>query len=97
MAGRWKQLGLALRLNPTVLERIKKDEDSVEDRLYSVLTQWLNKAYNVQRFGQPSWQVLATAVRHPAGGNNQALADTITGKYANITGIYMISIRITHY
>ena len=81
VAGRWKQLGLALRLNPTVLETIRKDEDNVGDCLCTMLTQWLKKAYNVQRFGEPSWQLLVKAVRHRAGGDDYALADTIARKY----------------
>ena len=103
VAGRWKRLGLALRLHPDTIDRIEKDKDNVEDRLYSVLTQWLKKAYNVQRFGQPSWQLLVKAVRDPAGGDNQALADTVAAKYGGkgslftsrgftVTGLCMSSV-----
>ena len=81
VAGKWKTMGLALGLRPNTIEKIEKDKDNVEDRLYSVLTHWLNKAYNVQRFGQPSWQLLVRAVRDPAGGNNPAVAGTMAAKY----------------
>ena len=86
MAARWKSIGLALRLNSGQLKKIEKDNrDSVEDCLTEVLTLWLNKAYNTERFGEPSWELLARAVAHPAGGNNPALAEEITKKYGGIT------------
>ena len=69
----------------TTLDTIEKNRKDVKDCLSDVLTQWLNKAYNMQRFGQPSWQLLVSAVRHPAGGDNQALADTMAAKYGGRT------------
>ena len=81
MTARWKHIGLALRLDPSELKNIEKDNrDSVEDCLTEVLTLWLNKAYNTERFGEPSWELLARAVAHPAGGNNPALAEEIARK-----------------
>ena len=86
VAARWKSIGLALRLDPSELKKIEKDNrDSVEDCLTEALTLWLNKAYNTERFGEPSWELLARAVGHPAGGNNPALAEQIAMKYGGIT------------
>ena len=42
--------------------------------LSSTVTEWLNRNYNVKRFGEPTWQVLVKAVGDPAGGANMALA-----------------------
>ena len=81
MADKWNKVGLALRLDPSVLSRIRKNFSDVEDCLLEVLTQWLQKAYNTTRFGDPSWKLLVEAVAHPAGGNNPALAQQIALKY----------------
>ena len=81
VADKWKSIGLALRLKPHVLNKIERDYPYVQDRLQNVLTEWLNKAYNTARFGEPSWQLLVAAVAHPAGGNNPALAQHIASTY----------------
>ena len=81
IADKWKDIGLALRLKPATLNTIEGSRINLKDRLSDVLAEWLNKAYNVQRFGQPSWQLVVRAVRDPAGGDNQALADTMAAKY----------------
>ena len=81
VASKWKNIGLALRLQPHVLSTIEKNHTDVKDRLLNVLTEWLNKAYNIASFGDPTWQLLVAAVAHPAGGNNPALAQHIARTY----------------
>ena len=82
VAHRWRKIGLALRLDPNLLNRVRhKNHVEVEDYLEDVLTEWLNKAYNTTRFGDPSWKLLVEAVAHSAGGNNRALAETIAQKH----------------
>ena len=81
VASRWKNMGLALKLKPYVLNMIEKNHTDVESRLLDVLTEWLNKAYNTTRFGDPSWKLLVEAVTHSAGGNNRALAVTLAKKH----------------
>ena len=81
VAPRWKTMGLALKLKPYVLDLIEENRTNVESRLLNVLTEWLNKAYNTARLGDPSWKLLVEAVAHSAGGNNRALAETIAKKH----------------
>ena len=81
VAHNWRGVGRALRLHPDLLDRIEANTTSVESRLEKVLTEWLQKAYDTARFGQPSWQLLVSAVAHPAGGNNHALAEQIAGRH----------------
>ena len=76
VAARWKSLGLALRLDPDKLKVIERNDRDCSDCLTEVLTLWLKKNYNSRRFGEPSWELLATAVRDPAGGNDPSLADS---------------------
>ena len=82
VAHKWKGIGLALRLSPNLLDKIHhKNYVDIENYLRDVLTEWLRKAYNTARFGDPSWKLLVEAVAHPAGGNDCALADRIAKKY----------------
>ena len=74
---RWKHVGLALRLDYNALETIEKENKDLEDCLTKTLILWLNKTYNTERFGEPSWKLLAEAVGDPSGGNNPALAKQI--------------------
>ena len=78
---RWKHIGLALRLDPSELKKIERENrDNLEDCLTEALTLWLKKAYNTERFGEPSWELLAKAVAHPSGGDNPVLAKEIAKK-----------------
>ena len=81
---RWKHIGRALRLDPSQLKKIEKENRDLDDCLIEMLTLWLNKNYNTKRFGEPSWELLASAVKDRAGGNNAALAETITQTYGGI-------------
>ena len=82
---RWKHIGLALRLDPEQLKKIaRENRDDMDDCLIEMLTLWLNKNYNTERFGNPSWELLASAVKDHAGGNNAALAEKITQTYGGI-------------
>ena len=81
MESKWKGIGKALRLRPCVLESIEADYRDVKNCMDKVLTKWLNKSYNVSRFGPPSWKLLVAAVAHPNGGDNHALAERIAQKY----------------
>ena len=85
VTARWKYIGLALRLSPALLETIESDRGNLQDRLTEVLTQWLNHNYDTKRFGEPTWELLAEAVGHPAGGNNSALADEIRQRHSKHT------------
>ena len=84
VAARWKDIGLALRLGSSQLDEIETDKKQSSDCLTKVLTLWLKKAYNTERFGEPSWELLARAVADPAGGDNPALAEEIAKKYGGI-------------
>ena len=70
---RWKHIGLALRLDHSQLKQIEKENRDLDDCMTEMLTLWLNKSYNIGKFGEPSWELLAKAVGDPAGGNNPAL------------------------
>ena len=47
-----------------------------------VLRCWLRKNYNVDRFGEPTWQTVVKVVAQPAAGNNCALALRLAEKHS---------------
>ena len=81
VAHKWKKVGLALRLDPDLLDRIEAKKNDVEDNLSDTLKEWLKKSYDTECFGDPSWKLLVDAVAHPVGGKDRALAMEIAAKY----------------
>ena len=81
VAARWKHLGMALGLDEHELDAIEKDIKECAESLTKVLSSWLKKNYMIDKFGEPSWELLAKAVADPSGGHNKALAEEIT-RYA---------------
>ena len=80
IAVRWRDIGIALRLK-------QGDLDTVETLacprkcLSEMLTIWLRKKYNVEKFGEPTWRRLVEVVMDPAGGADPALAHSIAEKH----------------
>ena len=77
-------LGQALRLEDTDLREIcdkYPNESDAEQALERVLLLWLNKRYNVESFGPPTWRILVQAVDRRRGGNNHQLAKEIASKH----------------
>ena len=78
VAAQWRSIGSSLGLLDWQLATIKADNpNSVKGCLWAMLAEWLKKAYDVERNGEPTMARLAQAVRDPAGGNNPALADNL--------------------
>ena len=76
VADKWKSVGGALGLPPSVLDKIEADHRHDCSRcLPEMVKEWLN--HNTERFGVPSWKMLVEAVAHRSGGNNNALAQQI--------------------
>ena len=83
---RYYSLGRSLRLDTKDLKAIRdaypSDHDSSsEEALEDVLLLWLDRKYNVSRFGPPSWRMLVVAVDMKSGGNNHELAKEIASKH----------------
>ena len=79
---KWNDIGIALRLDPNILEGIKaRNSGEPQACLSSMLTEWLKQNYNVRRFGEPTWKWLVQVVGDPAGGGNMALARDIARRY----------------
>ena len=86
VAGCWKAIGTGLRIEPGRLEMIQESNfGNPKVCLSEMLTCWLNRNYNVERFGEPTWRAVVKVVAHPAAGDNSALALNIAGKHSGIT------------
>ena len=82
VSANWYDIGIALRLNPNILNGIQtKNSSEPQACLSSVVTEWLKKNYSVERFGEPTWQWLVDVVGDPAGGAHMALAKDIARKH----------------
>ena len=77
LAARWRDIGLALRISDSKLEIIEDKRLNARECLTDMLRLWLNRAYDVEKYGVPSWQKLKDAVGSPAGGDSPAVADTL--------------------
>ena len=77
-------LGQSLRLNIADLRSIRDkygNEPDAEQALEDVLLLWLDKKYNTDKFGPPTWRQLVEAVDRKGGGNNHQLAKEIASKH----------------
>ena len=78
----WTNIGIALGLHANVLDCIKAANISNPDAcLTSMVTEWLRRNHNVDKFGEPTWRQLVEAVADPAGGANMDLAKNIAKRH----------------
>ena len=83
VAGSWKAIGRGLRIESGRLEMIQKDNPgNSKECLSEMLTIFLKRNYNVERFGGPTWQSVVKVVAHPAAGDNCALALNIAKQHS---------------
>ena len=82
VSAKWRSIGIALRLKTNILDGINtcKNGDPTAC-LNLVVTEWLNRNYNVKRFGEPTWRWFVEAVSDPAGGANMAQARDIARRH----------------
>ena len=79
---RYYDIGMGLRLNLSELDSIEESFHRNPRRaLTRVVVAWLQKKYNVQKFGPPTWRMLVKAVDRPAGGNDHNLAKKIAANH----------------
>ena len=82
LAGKWSDMCLALGLLPSDKSTIEAaDRGNPHGCLQAVVVKWLQKGYDYQRHGPPTWRMLVESVGDPAGGNNCALAEAIAKKH----------------
>ena len=83
VAGNWKTVGRGLRIDSGRLNMIQESNSGKpKECLSETLTCWLNRNYNVERFGEPTWRAVVKVVAHPAAGDNCALALSIAEQHS---------------
>ena len=94
MAARWSDISFALYLPISQEEAIRKESrgDDSAHCLRMVLSKWLRKSYNYDKYGLPTWRMLVKAVGDSFGGNDCALAETIANKHP---GMYSNKLSVT--
>ena len=81
-AANWRSIGIALQLKPDFLQSIETRYSSdTRACLIWILMEWLMGNYNVEKFGEPTWQQLVEALVHSAGGVNVPLARKIARRH----------------
>ena len=86
VASSWKAIGRGLRIGPGRLNMIQESNSGKpRECLSEMLTCWLKRNYNVERFGEPTWRAVVKVVAHPAAGDNCALAQSIAKKHPSNT------------
>ena len=79
----WKAIGIGLGIGSGHLGTIQTDNPGNSRACLSeMLTCWLKRNYNVERFGEPTWQAVVKVVAHPAAGDDCGLALSIAGKHS---------------
>ena len=84
VAGSWKTIGRGLRIDSGHLNVIQESNPGKpRECLSEMLTCWLKRNYNVERFGEPTWRAVVKVVAHPAAGDNRGLALNIAEQHAS--------------
>ena len=76
------KIGTALHLKQGELDAIKRESADCAEAMIKIITSWLRKNYDLERFGEPTWKALVEAVANPIGGNNNALAMEIARSHS---------------
>ena len=86
IGSKYYSLGRSLNLKITELRKIRDKNPSESDALEDVLLLWLNREYDVEKHGPPTWKMLVEAVNKETGGGNHELAKQIAAKHPAGTG-----------
>ena len=83
IADSWQKMLIFLHLPSLVKSTIKATNPTDSSAcLRTVIVLWLEREYDVEQCGPPSWRALVEAVADPAGGNDTHLAESIAEKYS---------------
>lgn len=75
VVAKWRDIGTGLGISQGRLQVIEGENPrNLRRCLEEMLTTWLTRDYNVERFGKPTRQKLAEVIANPAAGKHPALA-----------------------
>ena len=76
VADKWLAIGLLLGIPYHRLEACEA-EDTLNQRVTRMVTEWLEKRYDTEKFGLPSWRRLVEVIASRAGGSHNYLANQL--------------------
>ena len=76
VADKWMSIGLLLGIPYYRLEGCEA-EDTLSHRVTAMVTEWLERRYDTEVFGVPSWRRLVEVVASRAGGSHNYLANQL--------------------
>ena len=85
-------IGSCLKLKAGLLDKIENETKDLSTSMRKVISNWLRRNYNVQRFGEPTWKGLVEAVAASNGGNNIALAQRIAADHQGTVLLHSLGI-----
>ena len=86
IAESWQKILISLHLPSLVKSTIAAAHPTDPSScLRTVIVLWLQRQYDVEQYGPPSWRALVQAVADPAGGNDTDLAESIAEKYPGMS------------
>ena len=79
---RWKDVGGALGVRENQIQIIAVTHShSPEDCMRGVVSKWLKRSHNEEKFGPPTWKNLVKAIANPSGGQDCASALELAKKH----------------
>ena len=85
VVSKWKLVGTGLGLRSNKLNEIEKAHpNNLTSCLLDVIMTWLERNYNVQKFGEPTWRKVVKVVNNPAFGANPGLARAIVDNHTSM-------------
>ena len=86
IAESWQKMLIVLHLPSLMKSAIAASHPTDPSAcLRTVIVLWLQREYDVEQYGPPSWRALVEAVADPAGGNDTDLAQSIAEKYPGMS------------
>ena len=80
-SAQYYDIGIKLGLKSDDLNVIKDKDPDQRTAITMILSRWLKRQFNVQKYGEPTWKSLVAAVAHRNGGNNAVLAMKLADKH----------------
>lgn len=77
LSGKWREIGIALAVSLSTLDKLEKSHRTLEQKLSGVVKEWLTMAG-----GGASWQAVVEALRSSTLRENR-LARELEGKYCS--------------
>ena len=95
VVSKWKLVGIGLGLRSSKLNEIEKSNPKdLTSCLLDLIITWLERNYNVQKFGEPTWRKVVKVVNNSAFGANPTLARAIAENHKSMHKFSCIGVEL---